>query len=381
MSEPYQDRYTINFYSLTDMTAYHARQAACSQWERAEVNSLRVKPLDEGSPLYGDFSAFDPGVSEDAVKDTAKNLGLAVLLNGRYYLARDTAFKSLLDRAKINGRALPKLSRSILADTLNECLLLEKTAAALLLIRDQKISAVHSGDDKDYSILPINELLGALKSKLNERFPSSVFENGYSDHELTSASWSLPGQKAELLDSYHKTLAAQGKTAHVAKLMPGIRFSTSDTGDASAKVSALLTGLRCPIPIGGMVFTEHRWQKTIGDFQSSLDMLFAQFEDSIARLEKLTDVYLDYPVNAMTAICKMLKMPKKTALEAIVMFEVACGSDPVTAHDVYMAMMEIMFMLKTENTPESKMLRLEESMARALTLNWTQYDYAKAVSW
>jgi hypothetical protein len=32
-------------------------------------------------------------------------------------------------------------------------------------------------------------------------------------------------------------------------------------------------------------------------------------------------------------------------------------------------------------TPESKMLRLQESMARALTLKWESYDYAKAVGW
>jgi hypothetical protein len=40
-----------------------------------------------------------------------------------------------------------------------------------------------------------------------------------------------------------------------------------------------------------------------------------------------------------------------------------------------------MFLLKTQHAPVSKMLQLEESMARALTLNWENYDYAKAVGW
>jgi len=105
----------------------------------------------------------------------------------------------------------------------------------------------------------------------------------------------------------------------------------SNTGFASAKVSALLLGLRYPIHIGGMVATEHRGQTKVGDFQNSLDMLFAQFEDSVARLEKLTTVYLDYPVNAMTAVCKKLSMPKKTALEAIAMFEMAYDDGKTTA--------------------------------------------------
>lgn len=381
MPESYQDSYTINFHSFADMMTYHAEQTRCSQWERADANSLSVEPLDKSSPLYGDLTQFAVCTTEDAVKDTAKNLGLAIRLNGAYYPVRDTAYKSLIDRAKISGTSLPKLSKQVLANTLNACLALQKNARALLLIRDQKVSAVHSGDEKDYSILPINELMESIKAKLDERFPGNVFDTGYGDHSITSAAWSLPDQKDDLLGSYHRTLAAQGKAALTAKLVPGIRFSTSDTGVASAKVSALLLGMRYPIQIGGMMATEHRGQTSVGDFQSSLGMLFAQFEDSVARLEKLTTIFLGHPVNAMTAVCKKLAMPKKTAMEAIAMFEMAYGGGTATAHDVFMAMQEIMFMLKAENTPDSKMLLLEESMARALTLNWDHYDLARAVSW
>jgi hypothetical protein len=220
-----------------------------------------------------------------------------------------------------------------------------------------------------------------MKTKLDERFPGNRFENGYSDHSLASAAWSLPNQKDALLDTYRKILDDQGKSAVAAKLTPGIRFTTSDTGVSSAKVSALLIGLRCPIYIGGMVATDHDKQATVGGFNDKLDMLFAQFEDSVAKLARLATVYLDYPVNAMTAICKMLSMPKKAALEAIGMFEMSHGGGMATAHDVFMVMQEIMFILKTEDTAESKLLRLQETMARALTVKWENYDYAKAVSW
>ena len=380
MPETYQDSYAINFLSHADMIDYHAAQARDSIWQHTNVTSLSVAPLDESSPLYSDLSEFGAQISEDAVKDTARNLGLAIRLNGQYFPLRDTAYKSLLERAKISGSSLPKLRRQDLADILNACLALQLNSMALLLVRDQKVAAVHSGDEKDYSVLRINELLGSLKNTLDERFPGHVFDSGYSDHSLTSVAWSLPDQKDDLFGAYHKTLDAQGKSAFVAKLMPGIRFSTSDTGVASAKVSALILGLRYPIHIGGMVATEHRLQKTVRDFADSLDMLFAQFEDSVKQLIKLTTIYLDHPVNAMTAVCKKLSLPKKTALEAIAMFEMANGGGAATAHDVYFAMQEIMFMLKNE-APVSKMLLLEEAMARALTLNWSQYDYAKAVNW
>lgn len=375
-----QDNYSTTFSSYETMHDYHEEQAKKSQWLTYRVDELQVEPLDASSPLYGNLSAFAPGTSLDAVEDTASNLGLAMRVNGNLYPLRMTAYKSLLDRAKIGGTALPKLSRNVLAEVLNECLKLY-SSSALLLIRDEKVSAVHSGDPADYSILPINELLGTLKAKLDARFPGNEYEGGYCDHSLVSASWKMPDQKEDLLGVYTKLLASQGKTAMADKLMPGIRFMTSDTGIASAKVSALLVGGQHPIHIGGCIAVDHRHQKKVSDFDVALDQLFAQFGDSIAKLQKLLEIHLDYPVNAMTRICKKLSLPKKAAVEAIAMFEMAYGGGTATAHDVLLAMQEIPFILKTEKTPESKLLVVEENMARALTFKWSDYDLAKAVSY
>lgn len=375
-----QDNYSTTFSSYEAMFDYHEEQAKKSQWLTYRVDELQVEPLDASSPLYGNLSAFAPGTSLDAVEDTASNLGLAMQVGGNLYPLRMTAYKSLLDRAKIGGTALPKLSRNVLAEVLNECLKLY-SSSALLLIRDEKVSAVHSGDPADYSILPINELLGTLKAKLDARFPGNEYEGGYCDHSLVSASWKMPDQKEDLLGAYTKLLAFQGKTAMADKLMPGIRFMTSDTGIASAKVSALLVGGQHPIHIGGCIAVDHRHQKKVSDFDVALDQLFAQFGDSIAKLQKLLEIHLDYPVNAMTRICKKLSLPKKAAVEAIAMFEMAYGGGTATAHDVFLAMQEIPFILKAENTPESKLLVVEENMARALTFKWSDYDLAKAVSY
>lgn len=375
-----QDSYHSTFGTYEDMLDYHEEQVKASQWQRCQVNALQVEPLDKASPLYGSLSDFAAGVTQEAVDDTAENLGLAIRVNGELYPVRETAYKSLLDRAKIGGTALPKLGRDVLANVLNACLQLY-SAEALLLIRDEKISAVHSGDSVDYSILPINELLTTLKAKLDDRFPGSVFEAGYCDHSLVSASWRMPNQREELLGTYIKTLCATGKGALASRLTPGIRFMTSDTGVASAKVSALLVGGQHPIHIGKCVAVDHRHQSKISDFTDMLDQLFAQFGDMVAKLEALLDITLDYPVNAMTRVCKKLSLPKKAAVEAISMFEMAYGGGPATAHDVFLALQEIPFILKTQSTPESKMLEVEENMARALTLKWSDYDLAKAVNY
>ena len=380
MQNPCQDYYFTKFGSYASFFDYHETQSRNSQWVRVRVNDLQVEPLDKKSPLAGNLSAFAPGTTQEALDDTAENLGLAMRVDGKLYPVRSTAYKSLLDRAKIGGTALPKLSREVLAKVLNECLSLFK-AEALLLIRDEKISAVHSGDETDYSVLPVNELLSTLQAKLDDRFAGNQFESGYCDHSLVSASWMLPGQKEELIGTYAKLLNSQGKSKLASKLIPGVRFVTSDTGVASAKVSALLLGGQYPIHIGGCVSVDHRHQTKVSDFNAALDQLFAQFGDSIAKLQGLLEIQLDYPINAMTRICKKLSLPKKAALEAISMYEMTYGGGPATAHDVFLALQEIPFILKTAKFPESKLLVVEENMARALTLKWSDYDLAKAVSY
>lgn len=380
MQRTCQDDYCNTFDSYAAMFAYHEEQSKHSLWVRSRVDGLQVEPLGKDSSLYGDLSAFAAGTTREAVDDTADNLGLAIRVDGNLYPVRMTAYKSLIERARIGGTALPKLSREVLAEVINACLGLH-SADALLLVRDEKVSAVHSGDAMDYSVLPVDELLMVLKEKLDARFPGNEFGSGYCDHSLASACWTMPAQKEDLLGAYVRLLDSQGKSAMASRLMPGIRFTSSDTGVASAKVSALLIGGRYSIHIGSCVAIEHRRQSKVADFASALDQLFAQFGDSVAKLKKLAEVYLDYPVNAMTRVCKKLCMPKKAAMEAIAMFEMAYGGGPATAHDVFLAMQEIPFILKSEKAPESKLLSLEETMARAVSLKWSDYDLAKAVSY
>lgn len=375
-----QDGYFTTYGSFAKMLEDHDETAKNSQWVRCKVQDLEVLPLDETSALYGDVTMFAPGTTRVAVDDTAESLGLALRVNGLVYPIRDTAYKSLLDRAKIGGSVLPKLSRRVLSEVLNECLHMFPQDA-LVLIRDEKVAAVHSGDEVDYSVLPINELLKTLKGKMDERFTGNEFLTGYSDHAISSIVLTMPLQKIDLIGAYAAILEGKGKKTIAEKLLPGIRFNTSDTGVASAKVSALLLGGQYPIHLGGCISVDHRHQAKIEDFGKALDMLFAQFYDNVEKLKNLLDIHLDYPVNAMTRVCKKLCLPKKAAVEAIAMYEMASGGMPATAHDVFMAMQEIMFILKTQNTPESKLLEVEENMARALSINWTDFDLAKGVEY
>ena len=375
-----KDDFATTFDSYPEMIHFHESLSKGTVWRRCKVKDLHVEPLDASSALCTTPSAFVPGTSEDAVADTVENLGLALRVGGDLYPLRTTAYKTLLDRAKISGTALPKLKKAELAAVLNACLAVH-SSDALLLVRDEKVSATHSGDVRDYSVLPIDELLHTLEQKMDARFPGYHFVNGYCDHAYTSGCWTFPSQREDMLGTYAKALQTKGMGTMATKLVPGIRFLTSDTGVASAKVSAMLMGTRHPIHIGSCISVDHRLQRKVEDFDKELDQLFAQFCDSVSKLQTLLEIELQYPVNAMTRICKKFSLPKKEALEAIAMFEISYGGGTATAHDVFMALQEIPWLMKANKHPEAKLLTVEENMARALTIRWSDFDLAKAVNY
>ena len=69
----------------------------------------------------------------------------------------DTAWKGLLDRARVSGNSLTRIDSELLADLLTQCTQVYKNAVRFL-IRDEMITAVVSGDETDYKVLPMQVL-------------------------------------------------------------------------------------------------------------------------------------------------------------------------------------------------------------------------------
>ena len=94
MQNPCQDSYYTLFSSYPMLLDYHEEQAKNSRRIRCKVADLQVEPLGKSSPLIGNLPAFAAGTSQEAVDDTAENLGLAMRVNGELYPVRMTASKA-----------------------------------------------------------------------------------------------------------------------------------------------------------------------------------------------------------------------------------------------------------------------------------------------
>ena len=95
-------------------------------------------------------------VSEKAINRAEQGLLIKIPGMGLYPL-RDTARKGLLDRARVSGNSLTRIDSELLADLLTQCTQVYKNDVRFL-IRDEMITAVVSGDETDYKVLPMQVL-------------------------------------------------------------------------------------------------------------------------------------------------------------------------------------------------------------------------------
>ena len=69
--------------------------------------------------------------------------------------------QTVLERARISGHALNKVSKTVFAEILNYCMGVA-SGDSLIKIADEKVSAVHGGDPKDYTVM---EMLPLFKKQ------------------------------------------------------------------------------------------------------------------------------------------------------------------------------------------------------------------------
>jgi len=132
---------------------------------------------------------------------------------------------------------------------------------------------------------------------------------------------------------------------------------------------------RLLLPLGGPVGLEHKGDANMEKFMENLDGVFAQYGDRLAKLTQLLDVAIVYPIGCMKAVMKRLKIPAKYATPTLEAFTIGFSEgDSCTAHDVYYGLGDLLFQLQIHNATGEQILRMEESIAKALSLNFNEYD-------
>lgn len=379
----YADNFRCTFDDPGDFIQFLKERKENSRWMTAPSRNLVFESLEKNTQmgeLY--LKLYDHDGRAEIIADTMENTSLLLKVNGETYPVRSCAIKSILERARISGHALNKVSKSIFTQILNYCMDVA-SGDSLIKVADDKVSAVHGGDPKDYAILEILPLIQCVRSILDRDFAGNHFLTANFDHSIVTAIWSLDGQANELMETYRQAVAEKGVTEAMSA-RPGLRFTTSDVGVSAANLYPilLLGGSNRIIPLGDPLKLNHKNGADLDAFASSMDQLYACFKESIERQQQLLDVEIRYPYTTMLGVLKRIGITKKMSYEVADLFAGQSGvSSGCNAYQLYLAMSDVIFLAQCEGASAYRIAQLEENIARALRINWHEYDRPGDFKW
>lgn len=379
----YADNFRCTFDDPGDFIQFLKERKENSRWMTAPSRNLVFESLEKNTQmgeLY--LKLYDHDGRAEIIADTMENTSLLLKVNGETYPVRSCAIKSILERARISGHALNKVSKSIFTQILNYCMDVA-SGDSLIKVADNKVSAVHGGDPKDYAILEILPLVQCVRSILDRDFAGNHFLTANFDHSIVTAIWSLDGQANELMETYRQAVAEKGVTEAMSA-RPGLRFTTSDVGVSAANLYPilLLGGSNRIIPLGDPLKLDHKNGADLDAFASSMDQLYACFKESIERQQQLLNVEIRYPYTTMLGVLKRIGITKKMSYEVADLFAGQSGvSSGCNAYQLYLAMSDVIFLAQCEGASAYRIAQLEENIARALRINWHEYDRPGDFKW
>lgn len=380
-SKVFADNFSRSFSESGDFFQFLSARQARSKWMTAPSKELRFEPVERGSTLGNLYmQIYDHNGDADVLEDTMENTSLLLKVDGKDYPVRSCAIKTVLERARISGHALNKVSKTVFAEILNYCMGVA-SGDSLIKIADEKVSAVHGGDPKDYTVMEMLPLFKATSDFLNREYPGNTFMTAHFDHSIATAIWRLDGQADNLLDTYHREIAAKGLQTE--KMVPALRFSTSDVGMSGANLYPIfLVGAESRIvPLGYSIRTEHKNGVDMQYFEEQLRLVYAQFEKALDKQVQLMNIEIRYPVTTLMRVLKRIKAPKKASYEALDYFVAIHGDSPCTAYELFMQMSDVIFSAQCDGASGLRIAQLEEIVSRALNVNWHEYDHPGDFKW
>ena len=386
MDTHYSDSYFFSTDKQSELLREVEQMEANSRWIKdVTTNEIRLTAID--GPIYASEAISKYGLPAGETLDTA-SFGSKLVLHDytnpfaeQHYLVRQIAVPSICREAKLEGSALGKMDRGTFATVINHAL---KVASGhtLMLERYGQIAALLS---EQYEIMPISELLDISIEALQARFGELDFKSGTNEHEFTTATWELPDAQNDILTKYQNVLSNNAVSRCMPEnFMPAVKFCSSDSGGSSAMlipVFRLHSGTYYPL-VKGVEIKHKKSSHGISKFRAEANEIYAKFEDSLKKVEKLAKIEVWHPQNAVISICNKYNIPKKYGTYALELVEkFAVGLPCLSAHDIYLCICEIVGYAQKHGVSSSYLFNLEENVARVVNCDWSEHDVSGTVAW
>lgn len=356
-------------------------------WQRCSTSELKVIPVDD-APILMDEIRSKLGISQDVTDDSMRecmeslNIGISVPFESGYraYPIGDTALGTLVQRAgyqmspvlmtTTNKSSMTVMAPCCKADVLNSGLKQFKNKS-LVLIRDEKIRAVLSGDEADYQIFEVEQLINTLKKSLQTDFMNVTFDSAFASHQYMGVYYlfdavGIIGENAKNL------ISRAGITPNAMKI--GVRLVTSDVGLSGANLYPYVSGNGHNIMFGNVLSLTHKGSNSMDTFQDNVGKLMALFKDAENKIERMNELKVKHPSGCLMRAAKQAGLPKKISCEAAETLESTFGINCYQA-DVFFTLYDILESYDSEaGLTASRRIQLEEGISRVAFCNFDDYD-------
>lgn len=321
-------------------------------------------PAEDIDPL--DFAGLERLAAHE---DTERHTGMYYSFEGEKLPLGRSAMKTLFDRCRISGSVLKDMSRKSLSSVLNTCLVYSAESALLRVFAGKVRAVLSSGTDKSYSVMDMDKIFGAASDYFKNNFDKSEFIEAEFSHEICIAKWQVEDDRID--EAYKSQFVSSNK-----RVKGEITVASSDTGYSGANIyySIRIGGVN--IALGKPLECEHRSGGDLSVFNDNLGMIFSKIQESIENISALQEIKIYHPVECLINIVKKLGISKKLAADIIDTYRALNDGDDDTAFNLYYQICSIGTNATSKGVGRSSfsMLDLEERIARALTLDFKEFD-------
>lgn len=376
-----KDDQVVGYGNREDLQQYLDFRRKHDRWLESSINSMRVIP-GEGDPemFKRKYNCLLPieGIKECHEQGTNMFLELYITINGSEKRGvipiRNTAVRTILDRARINGFSLVNdeedtgvkvLSDEKKAKIITDCLNLY-SARAKVLYRDEEISAVHSGQ---YAVLTEADIVKNFEEKLSEDFADWSFEEASVSHSFFSVSYRLNCEEIE--EDIQMMLSDIGEDATDVKTK--VRIFSSDVGTAAVHMISFIEINGHAIAFGKPKTIKHVGKKTVEDIKRETGKLFSMFKECPEDMKRLSETKIEHPAGCLRSIAKEMHLPKKISCETAEDLG-ARTVDSCTAYEIYWYLNDIAGRYESTNDDMLRNMSIRETIAECLKLDFRKFD-------
>lgn len=358
--------------------------------ENNELNLLMPDVFKITMPTGVEVDGFADDVTDEEIRSSMSSTKTSIILpvNNRMkmYPLRYTAWTHLQKRAGLEGRSINNIKERPKAKELppakrceffNETLPLY-TDMTKVLIRDGKVTALMSGDENDYAVMPVTRLVLTLENELFSQFENYTFVSAKTCHEVTQIMYELHDTTLER--NIANILSSNG--ALVGDISVNVQLTTSDTGNCAARLTPIIKVDGKVMPIGKSDAVEHKGgSKAMTAYIDMTHCFLGKYRENIECLKKLMETKIYNPASCLQNIVNKINLvgyskQLKRAKDRIEQEFSSC-----TAYDIYWSLNNMMFEAEEAAEAEKKTIDLyssikdQETIGSCLFLNFSEFDY------